>query len=838
VSLAEIEHALASSSQNTSAGFRVAGGQEYLIQGIGRVRGVEDLARSVIALRGDRPVLVRDVATVSVGQALKRGEGSHNGKPAVILGVQKQPAQNTIDLTRALDAALDDMQAGLPPGMRIDKRLFRQADFIETAIHNLLVALRDGGVLVVLTVLLFLANLRAGAISLIAIPLSLVAAILGLHLAGFTINSMTLGGMAIAVGALVDDAIIAVENIFRRLREESAKPEDARRTALEVVSQATAEIRGSIVFATVIILLVFLPIFFLSGVEGRLLQPLGFAYVIALFASLIVALTVTPVLSAVLLPRSRGVLAGHEPRVIRALKRAYAPVLAFALRRASLVVGVAVVFIIITVTGFLSLGRSFLPEFNEGALTVSAVTLPGTSLAESSQLGAALERLLLTVPEVASTSRRTGRAELDEHVQGVESAELDVRLEMRDRAKADVLAEIRDKATLIPGMNVTVGQPISHRIDHMLSGTRANIAMKVFGDDLTTLRALARQVEATARGVPGVVDLSIEQQTDIPTIAVAFDRAALATHGLPAGEATEALEMGMVGREVARLVESGIAVPVVMKYASVDLADLDVLRRTMIDTPTGVRTPIGAVAGVTEDRGPNFISRENVQRKIVVQCNVSGRDLGSVVADLQTAIAAAVPMPQNYRIEYSGQFESAAAATRLLYWLGLAVLAGIVVILTTVFRSLVAAAIIMVNLPLALIGGVVGVWLTDGILSVASLIGFIALFGIATRNGIMLVSHIRHLQEHEGVTDFREAVSRGSMERLAPILMTAMATALALVPVAMGAGEPGSEIQAPMAVVILGGLVSATVLNMIVVPAAYWKFAGPAGAAATPVTGG
>jgi CzcA family heavy metal efflux pump len=826
VSLAEIEKALSASSQNTSAGFRVTGGQEYLIQGLGRVRGVDDLAQSVVAIRGDRPVLVRDVATVAVGEALKRGEGSHNGKPAVILGVQKQPDQNTIELTHALDAALDGIQTGLPEGMRIDKRLFRQADFIETAIHNLLAALRDGGLLVVVTVLLFLANLRAGVISLVAIPLSLVATILGLTAAGFTINSMTLGGMAIAIGALVDDAIIDVENVFRRLREESAKPDEARRPALQIVYEATSEIRGSIVFATLIIVLVFLPIFFLTGVEGRLLQPLGFAYIIALVASLVVALTVTPVLSFLLLPKARPVQTGHEPVFIRWLKRVYAPVLAFALRRATLVVGAAAVLVVITLAGFLSLGRSFLPEFNEGALTVSAVTIPGTSLAESHQLGAALERVLLTVPEVASTSRRTGRAELDEHVQGVESAELDVRLEMRDRPKDEVLADIRDKVTLIPGMNVTVGQPISHRIDHMLSGTRANIAMKVFGDDLTILRSLAKQVEAAARGVPGVVDLSVEQQTDIPTIAVAFDRGSLAHHGLPAGEAAGALEMSLVGREVGRVVETGIAVPVVMKYAHADLADLDVLRRTVIDTPGGVGTPIGAVAEVTEDRGPNFISRENVQRKIVVQCNVSGRDLGRVVADLQSVIAAAVRMPQGYRIEYGGQFESAASATRRLYWLGLAALVGIAMILTAVFRSGVAAAIIMANLPLALIGGVAGVWLTDGILSVASLIGFIALFGIATRNGIILVSHIRHLQEREGVTEFREAVTRGAEERLVPILMTAMATALALVPVAMGAGEPGSEIQAPMAVVILAGLFSATVLNMVVVPAAYWRFAG------------
>jgi CzcA family heavy metal efflux pump len=824
LTLDDVEHAVAASNRNTSAGFRVTGGQEYLVQGLGRLATVDDIGQTVVTAREGRPVLVRDVATVRVGEAIKRGEGAHNAKPAVIIGVQKQPGQNTLQLTRALDAALDGIQVGLPAGMKIDKRIFRQADFIEVSIGNLVEALRDGGILVVVTVLLFLANVRAGVIALVAIPLSLVASVFGLTLVGATINTMTLGGMAIAVGALVDDAIIDVENVFRRLRENAALPEGARKPPLDVVYRASVEIRSSIVFATAVILIVFAPLFFLGGVEGRLLQPLGLAYVIALFASLVVAVTVTPVLCSWLLPRARAVTAGHEPWLVRTLKRIYRPVLEWTIDHARLILAAAAALLVVTVAAFLTLGRSFLPEFNEGTLTVSAVTLPGTSLEDSDRLGAALERQLLSVPEVTSTARRTGRAELDEHVQGVESAELDVQLHMKDRPKTVVLDDIRRKVTLLPGTNVTIGQPISHRIDHMLSGTRANIAMKVFGDDLQTLRALAKQVEAVAREVPGVVDLSIEQQTDIPTVTVKFDRTALSSFGLPAGAAAQALEAALVGREVSQVIESGVAVPIVVRYPPVDLSNLDTLRRTVVDTPAGAQAPLGAVARIAEDRSPNFISRENVQRKIVVQCNVAGRDLRGVVTDIEGRVAQSITFPSGYHIEYGGQFESAADASRLLFWLGIAAIIAILVLLTSVFRSLIDALIIMVNLPLALAGGVVGVWLSGGILSVASMIGFIALFGIATRNGIMLVAHIAHLRDEEGVSDHRESIVRGALERLATILMTAQATGLALVPVAMGMGEPGSEIQAPMAFVILTGLFSATALNMLVVPAAYWLF--------------
>ena len=824
VSLNQVEEALRQSNRNTSAGFRVAGGQEYLIQGIGRVSSTDEIGETVVSSRNTRPILIRDLAEVRIGEAIKRGEGSHNGKPAVILGIQKQPGANTLALTRALDNVLDEIQASLPAGMLIDKQIFRQADFIEISIHNLVAALRDGGLLVIVIIFIFLANLRATAITIVAIPLSLVAAVLGMKIAGATINTMTLGGMAIAVGALVDDAIIDVENVFRRLRENAQLPLEARKPVLEVVYQASSEIRSSIVFATLIIMLVFLPLFFLGGVEGRLLRPLGLAYVVALFASLVVALTVTPALCSYLLPQTKAVIHGREPGFLRWLKRVYARQLPWALDHSALVLVGFSLLLGVALMGFFWMGRSFLPEFNEGTLTISAVTLPGTSLAESDKLGRTIEEMLLKVPEVVATARRTGRAELDEHVQGVESAELDVGLRMGGRSKQEMLKDMRARLSLVPGMNTTIGQPISHRIDHMLSGTRANIAVKIFGDDLSTLRSLARRVEAAMRDVPGVVDLSTEQQTNIPTLRIRFDRAALARYGLPAGAAAETLQTVLVGKEVGQIFEGQLTFPLVVRYPEEIAADLDSIGQALIDTPSGARVPLAAVAEIREDRSPNFVTRENVQRKIVVTCNVAGRDLRGVVNDVERHVKASVSLPAGYHVEYGGQFESEAEASRLLFWLGIAVILGILVILATALRSFGDALIIMFNLPLALIGGVVGVFVSGGILSVASLIGFITLFGIATRNGIMMVSHIKHLMEAEGVHDFRQAVLQGALERLSPILMTALAAGLALIPVALGAGKPGSEIQAPMATVILFGLLSSTALNMMVVPAAYFRF--------------
>lgn len=824
VTLDNVEQALTAANRNATAGFKVAEGQEYLVRGVGRLVDTDAIAAVAVKTTAATPVLIRDLGIVREGAAIKRGDGSHNAKPAVIIGIQKQPAVNTLDLTAEIESTLDDIQRALPPGMEIHRDLFRQADFIEQSLRNLFTRLLEGAGLVVLVVVLFLMNARAAGITLLALPLSMLAAVIAMDRFGLTLNTMSLGGLAIAIGELVDDAIIDVENVVRRLRENATRSVAERLPVIEVVYRASAEIRHSVVFATVIVALVFVPLFMLGSVEGRLLRPLGFAYVVALTASLIVALTITPVLCSWLLPTSRVVASGEEPRFTRRLKQVYERWLGHAFTYWRTVVVTAAALLVAAFVGIAAAGRSFLPEFNEGALTVSAVTVPGTSLEDSNALGSALERLMLSVPEVTSTSRRTGRAELDEHVQGVESAEIDVRLVMKDRPRALVLEELREKVSLLPGTNVTIGQPISHRIDHMLSGTRANIAVKIFGDDLQTLRQLAVQVQAQMAQVPGVVDLSTEAQMDIPTLRVRVDAGAAARQGLETGTVAATLQTARIGHTVGQVLEGQIAFPLVVRYALDDSADLASVGDTWIQTPDRRQIPVSSVATVQRDRGPNFVMRENVQRRIVVQSNVTGRDLRSVVNDIQGRVDQNLAMPQGYRVEYGGQFESEAEASRQLLWLSLGIIVAIFFILSSVFHSSRDGLLIMVNLPLALIGGVVGVYLSGGVLSVASIVGFITLFGIATRNGIMLVSHVRHLQERDGVTDFRTAVVRGATERVVPILMTALAAGFALVPIALSGGEPGSEIQAPMATVILFGLASSTALNMIVVPILYSRF--------------
>jgi CzcA family heavy metal efflux pump len=828
VTLKEVEAALTAANRNATAGFQVAEGQEYLVRGVGRLGDTDAISAVAVKSTDSTPVLIRDVGIVREGAAIKRGDGSHNAKPGVIIGIQKQPGVNTLELTAQIETTLDDIERALPQGMQIHRDLFRQADFIEQSLRNLFIRLLEGAALVIVVVVLFLMNGRAAFITLLALPLSLLAAVVVLQRFGLTINTMSLGGLAIAIGELVDDAIIDVENVARRLRENSSRPEGDRLPVLEIVYRASTEIRSSVVFATVIVALVFLPLFTLGSVEGRLLRPLGFAYVVALSASLLVALTVTPVLCSWLLPRSSLIASGHEPRWTRWLKADYESRLRRAFPWWRSIIAASLALLVAAFIGIAAAGRSFLPEFNEGALTVSAVTIPGTSLEDSNALGNALERLLLSVPEVTSTARRTGRAELDEHVQGVESAEIDVRLEMKDRPRDAVLDELRQKVSLLPGTNITIGQPISHRIDHMLSGTRANIAVKIFGDDLQTLRQLATQVQAQMAEVSGVVDLSTEAQTDIPTLKVRVDSGAAARQGLETGAVAEALQSARVGQVVGQVLEGQVAFPLVVRYAQDTSTDLEAVGTTQIQTPDRRQIPLSAVATIQRDRGPNFVMRENVQRRIVVQSNVSGRDLRSVVNDIQARVAQQVTMPQGYHVEYGGQFESEAQASRQLLWLSLGVVIAIFFILSSAFASSRDGLLIMVNLPLALIGGVAGVYLAGGVLSVASIVGFITLFGIATRNGIMLVSHIRHLQEQEGVTDFRTAVVRGATERLVPILMTALAAGLALVPIALSAGEPGSEIQAPMAMVIMFGLLSSTALNMVVVPILYERFGRPA----------
>ena len=824
LTLDEVVQALRESNQNASAGFYVEAGQEYLIQGQGRIVVLDDIAETVITVRDGQPVLIRHVAEVGIGAAPKRGVGSHNGKPAVVLGIQKQPGANTLELTDRLDRTLADIQAGLPAGMKIERHIFRQADFIETSIDNLLVALRDGAILVVAIVFAFLLSARATLITLVAIPLSLVAAILSMKALGATINTMTLGGMAIALGALVDDAIIVVENIVRRLRDNLAKPESEQHTVLQVVFDATREIQGSIVFATLIIMLVFMPLFFLSGVEGRLMVPLGFAYVVSLAASLLVAITVTPVLAALVLPRSKIVRQNVEPRFLHAIKGGYRRVLDATLTRWKGVTLVSVLALVASLVALSFAGRAFLPDFNEGTLTVSTATLPGTALEESDRLGQQVEQILLSHPEVVATARRTGRAEGDPHAMDVSASEMEVTLKMRERSKEAFLAALRADLASIPGTQIVIGQPISHRIDHMLSGNRSNIAVKIFGPELPELRRLTGEIKALVQTVDGAVDVSDEQQGDIPFLTLRFRRDALARHGLSIRQVAETVEMAFSGMAVSRVQQGQASYDLAVRFDPSAKANIDAIRSTLVTTASGARIPLSALADIRNDRAPYYITRENVQRKMVVMANVAGRDLASVVDDIRRNVAAQVKLPAGYHVEYGGQFESAEEAGRTLLFLGVGVVVGIFLLLFVAFRTARDALLVMLNLPLAIIGGVIGVFAAGGVLSVASIIGFITLFGIATRNGVMMIAHIHHLVEHEGVGDATEAVRRGAEERLVPILMTALAAGLALVPLALAAGQPGSEIQSPMAIVILFGLGCSTLLNMIVVPALYLRF--------------
>jgi len=850
ISITEVADAVREANENVAAGFLVEGGLESIIQGVGRVQTTDDIAKTVIAVREGKPIKVSDLGTVIIGSAIKRGNAAasrrgSNWEPiterGVVLAILKQPGINTLAVTGQLDEAIDEIQAALPAGMVINKNLFRQASFIEASVDNTVEALRDGGIMVILVVVVFLASMRASFITLLAIPVSLVTAVVTLRIFGSSINTMTLGGMAIAIGALVDDAIIDVENIIRRLRKNGALPESKRLGALEVVFGASVEVRASIVFATLIIVLVFAPVFFLSGVEGRLLRPLGLAFVVSLGVSLVAALTLTPALSFYLLPRSRTVVSPREPWIVRALKRIYAGPLDQVMRHPWWVVIPTMILLIASILWVGSMGTSFLPPFSEGALVVGLVTVPGTSLDESDGLAHLVEETLMQHPEIAAIGRRTGRGEADAHGMNPEGSEIDLTLDMDApvrlgkprRTRAELLEALRADVAMIPGVRATFGQPIGHRIDHMLSGTRANIAVKIFGPDLLKLRQLAKQVESVMSDVPGMVDLSTQQQNDIPIHRVEFDRQAMARYGLHVGDVANALQTAFRGNAVTEVLEGVNAFKLVIRTG--DPADPHSRLNTssarvgeiLVDTPGVAKIPLKALARISEERGPNMISRENAQRKIVVMCNVAERALGDVVADIQRAVAERVELPRGYYVQYGGQFESAEETNRRLRILGVMVVLGIGFLLHVVFGSLRDALLIMVNLPLALIGGVVGVYLSGSVLSVASLIGFISVFGIAARNGIMLVSHIRHLQRFEGVGDFREAVRRGAMERLAPILMTALAAGLALIPLALGGEQAGREILTPMAIVILCGLLSSTFLNMVVVPALYLRYGKP-----------
>lgn len=822
VSLDDVMRAAASANINASGGVFMDAGQEYLIRGTGRVRSTDDIGGTVIAARAGTPVLIRDVADVQIGPAVAIGRGSANAVPAVILTVQKQPDTNTLELTERIDQTLAGIEETLPAGMHINRGIFRQADFIETAVDNVLEALRDGAALVVVILFLFLWSFRTTFISVLAIPLSLVTAVFALKLAGITINTMTLGGMAIAIGALVDDAVIDVENVFRRLRENRRLPPAERKPAHEVVFLASREIRASIVTATLIIGIVFLPLFFLSGIEGRMLRPLGLAYIVAIMASLVVALTVTPALATYLLPSSRATETDEESWVVRRLKAAYVRTLGPVLRHPRPVMAGAALLVLGAIALVPMLGRSFLPEFQEGTLVISAITLPGTSLEQSDELGRRIEEILLAHPAVEETARRTGRAELDEHAQGANAAEIDVRLDLGEHDYERVVDELRRNLSAVPGTQITIGQPIGHRIDHMLSGTRASIAINIFGPELNELRNLARQVEAVVRSVPGTADVAMEQQADVPQIRVAMDRRALAQHGVTPHHLAESIDVAFAGEAVSQVLEEQQSVDLVVRYAAPYRNSLDAIRTAWVNTSAGGQVALASLADVRRDVGPNVISRENVQRKIVVQSNVAGRDVGSVVEDIRAAVTNEVRLPQGYYVEYGGQFESAEDATRRITWLSLLSLALILLLLYMEFRSVRQALLVMVNLPLALVGGVFAVMLTGSVLNIATLVGFITLFGIAVRNGILMVSHYNHLLA-EGES-LRQAVVRGSMERLNPVFMTALTAGLALLPLALSGGEPGNEIQSPMAVVVLGGLLTSLALNMVVVPVLFVRY--------------
>jgi CzcA family heavy metal efflux pump len=822
VSLDRMLHALRVASRSPAAGFHVEGGQEYLVRGLGRARSPEEIAATVVSVSSGVPVRLGQLADVEWGAEPARGTASYRDQEAVILSVQKQPGANTLDLTRQVDAALERIERALPTGVTIEKENFRQADFIEIAIENVTHALRDGAILVIVVLIFFLGSFRTTLISALAIPLSLVTGILVISAFGLTINTMTLGGLTIAIGLLVDDAIIAVENIFRRLKAEREVPEETRRPVREVVAAATTEVVSPILFATLIIILVFLPIFFLPGLEGRLLRPLGFAFVAALAASLLVALTVTPVLCTLLLGRSKT-LDVREPWLLRTFHAAYRPTLDWTLRHRGVVVAIAVGMVIAAVAILPTLGRSFLPEFAEGSLTVSVVSAPGIPLSESDRLGSQVEQALLEFPEVISTSRRTGRAEKDEHVQGVNASEMEVVLGPLDhgRTKDELVNEMRRAVAPIPGADVSFGQPISHRIDHMISGSKTNLAVKVFGPDLAVLRSVASRVEQVLGTVPGIVDLSNQEQAAIPQLVIDPDRAAMARHGLaPAdfAEAVEALFQGVIAGEI---VEEGLTSSIALRYPADLRSSPERIESLPVSTPEGNIIRLGAVANVRRDLGPSMIRRENVQRVAMITANVAGADLAGTVERAQAAVDAGVDLPQGYLVTFGGQFEEAVRSVRTLALLGVLILAGMYGLLYIEFGSHRDTLIVLVNLPLALIGGVVAVALGAGILSVATLVGFVTLFGIATRNGVLLVNNYQRLIA--GGLSIEEAVRRGSEERMAPILMTAITAGLALIPLVIASGAPGNEIQSPMAQVILGGLITSTFLNLVVVPALYLR---------------
>ena len=820
VSMLELAYICKGISQNSSGSAVRQYGNEYAVRGMARTADVDELGNSFIKSVNGKPVRVRDVAEVKIGGAVKMGHASQNAKPAIILAISKQPNTNTLELTKLVEANLNGLQKTLPPDVVLDTKIFRQADFIETSVNNVQNALIEGGIFVVIILFLFLGSFRTTIISLTAIPLSLLGAILVLKALGLNINTMSLGGMAIAIGSLVDDAIIDVENVYKRLRQNQQKPKADRQSSFTVVFEASKEIRASILNATLIIIVAFLPLFFLSGMEGRMLQPLGISFIVSLFVSLIVAMTLTPLLTKLMLTDEKYLARNEKEKwLVRKLTAWYEKSLTWALKHKKTVVFSSLGLFVLSLVLFTSMGRSFLPEFNEGSLTLSVVTKPGASLEESNKLGNLVETELLSIPEITGTARRTGRGELDEHSQTVNSAEIDATFELKDRSREEFMVDVRETIARIPGIAATVGQPLGHRIDHMLSGTRANIAIKLFGNDLNKMFVIGNQVKSEITGIEGLVDVNVDQQVEIPQIQIIANRNMLAQYGITIEQFNEFVDIAFGSEKRADIYEGQSRFDLVLRLNSDYTETIEGIRAALIDTEDGKKVPLEQVADVVSVSGPGSISRENVQRKIVIAANVAGRDLRSVVEEIQATVAENVELPEGYRIEYGGQFESEESASKTLMITSILAILIIFLLLFQEFKSFKLAGIVLLNLPLALIGGVFSIYFTSGILSIPAIIGFITLFGIATRNGILLISNYQRLQSR-GVS-LIETITQGSSDRLNAILMTALTAALALIPLAVQGDLPGNEIQSPMAKVILGGLLTSTLLNIFIIPIVY-----------------
>lgn len=820
ITFADIEAAGAAMSANATGGVARDFGNEYALRGIARSNDIDELGRTLVKMVNGHPVRLADVAEVVVGNAIKQGYASANASPAIILSISKQPNINTLKVTRNIEKNLANIEKSFPADVQMNTHIFRQADFISSSVGNVGKALLEGALFVIVVLFLFLGSFRTTLISIVAIPLSLLGTMLCLRLLGFDINTMTLGGMCIAIGSLVDDAIIDVENVYKRLRQNHSLPAGQRKSAYQVVFLGSSEIRSSIIHATLIIMITFVPLFFLSGMEGRMLKPLGIAYLISLFMSLLVAMTVTPLLCKLMLSDERYLSRREKDSWASThLSAFYRHCLDWTFRHRRAVITTTVALFVAAVSLLFTMGRGFLPDFNEGSLTIAAVAPPGISLEESNRLGTLIEKELLAIPEVTTTSRRTGRGELDEHSQATNSAEIDVNFQLDERSKDEFMADVRGRLSAIKGIAVSVGQPLGHRIDHMVSGTQATIAIKVFGNDLSRLYMIGNQIKHATAAVEGLVDVNVEQQTETPELQIRANRDMLAQYGITVEQFNHFIEMAFNGEKIGDIYEGQRSFDLVMKLGTVSASapTMQDVMDALIDTYDGHKVPLSQVAEVVSVGGPNKVSRENVQRKLVVSANVSGRDAVSVVEEIEALIDEKIELPEGYRIEYDGQFRTAKSATRTLVLVFILALGVIYLLLYTEFKSLSLSLIVLLNLPLALIGGVLAVKFSSGVLSIPAIIGFITLFGIATRNGILLISQY----EHNATESLRQTIIQGSLARINPIIMTALTTALSLVPMILAAEKPGNEIQAPMAIVVLGGLVTSTLLNVIVVPVVY-----------------